>query len=76
LAFGAAPVADAIRGGEEQNVTAGVNWYVNPLVRFMLDYEHVKIDRLSPNAALFQTPVGAQICQSYDAIALRSQFAF
>ena len=75
-ARGSAPTGDAIRGGEEQNLTAGVNWYVNPLVRFMLDYEHVKIDRLSPNATLFQTPVGAQIGQSYNAIALRSQFAF
>jgi len=73
---GTAPTAEAIRGGEEQNFTAGVNWYANSLVRFMLDYEHVRIDRLSPNAALYQTPVGAQIGQSYNAIALRSQFAF
>jgi phosphate-selective porin OprO/OprP len=75
-AHGVAPTAEAIRGGAEQNFTAGVNWYLNPVVRFMLDYEHVHIDRLSPNAALYQTPVGAQIGQSYNAIALRSQFAF
>ena len=75
-AGGTAPTAEAIRGGEEQNLTVGVNWYLNPLVRFMLDYEHVRIDRLSPGATLYQTPVGAQIGQSYDAIALRSQFAF
>ena len=42
----------------------------------MLDYEHVHIDRLSPNAAIFATPVGAQIGQTYDAIAVRSQFSF
>lgn len=75
-AGGAAPAAEAIRGGEEQNLALGVNWYPNPLVRLMLDYEHVRVDRLSPSATLFQTPVGAQIGQSYDAIAIRSQFAF
>ena len=42
----------------------------------MFDYEHVRIDRLSPNAALYQTPTGAQIGQTYDTIAVRSQFAF
>ena len=42
----------------------------------MLDYQHVRIDRLSPSAATFATPAGAQIGQHYDAISLRSQFAF
>jgi len=74
--LGTAPSADAIRGGEEQNVSLGLNWWPNPLVRFMFDYQHVKIDRLSPNAATFQTPTGAQIGQSYDTLSVRSQFAF
>ena len=30
------------RGGEEQNVTAGLNWYVNKRVRFMLNYVHAE----------------------------------
>jgi phosphate-selective porin OprO/OprP len=71
-----APSASAVRGGEEENISAGLNWYPNPLVRFMLDYDHVHIDRLSPNAALYQTPTGAQIGQTYNAFAVRSQFAF
>ncbi|MBS0409727.1 MAG: porin [Proteobacteria bacterium] len=75
-ATGTAPGADSIRGGDEQNLALGLNWWPNPLVRFMFDYEHVKIDRLSPSAALFQTPTGAQIGQTYDTIAVRSQFAF
>jgi phosphate-selective porin OprO/OprP len=73
---GTAPSANAIRGGAEQNLTAALNWYPNGLVRFMLDYDHVHIDRLSPNAALYQTPVGAQIGQTYNAFAVRTQFAF
>ena len=71
-----APGPDAIRGGEETNLDAALNWYPNPLVRFMLDYSHVQILRLSPNAALYQTPVGAQIGQTYNTVSVRSQFAF
>jgi hypothetical protein len=42
----------------------------------MFDVDHVEIDRLSPNATLYQTPTGAQIGQSYTAIAVRTQAAF
>ncbi len=73
---GTAPVADAIRGGEEQNVSLDLNWHPNPVVKFMLDWEHVRVLRLSPNAAVFQTPKGAEIGQTYDALAVRSQFSF
>jgi len=73
---GAAQAADAIRGGDQQIFSAGLNWYPTPIVRFMLDYQHVRIDRLSPNAAAYSTPTGAQIGQSYNAVALRSQIAF
>jgi len=72
----------AIRGGEETNLTAGVNWYPNSLARFMLEYQHVTIDRLSPAATasaastVWLAPAGAQIGQSYDVWAVRSQFAF
>ena len=42
----------------------------------MLDVDHVHIDRLSPNAAAYATPVGAQIGQSFTAVAVRTQAAF
>ena len=73
---GTAPVADAVRGGDQRIATAGVNWYLNSIMRIMLDYQHIKISRLSPNAATFLTPVGAQIGQSYDTGAARFQIAF
>jgi phosphate-selective porin OprO/OprP len=74
---GLAPPLDGIRGGEEENVSVDLNWYPNTLVKFMLDYEHVHIDRLSQSGPLiFLAPIGSQIGQTYDALAVRSQFAF
>ena len=75
-AVGSAPAADAIRGGELQTWTAGINWYLNPYIRLALEGQHIKIDRLSPDAVIYGTPIGAQIGQSYNAVALRSQFGF
>lgn len=74
--IGSAPAVDAVRGGDERNVSVDLNWYPNSMIKFMLDYEHVRINRLSPNAAIYATPVGAQVGQLYDAVAVRSQFAF
>ena len=33
-----------IRGGEERNYTAGLNWYLNPSTRLMLNYVRATID--------------------------------
>ncbi len=65
---GLATPAGGIRGGEQKIATVGVNWYLNPTMRMMLNYLHVDVDRL--NSA------GAQIGQEYDAVALRSQLSF
>jgi phosphate-selective porin OprO/OprP len=73
---GKAPPADGIRGGDQKIWAVGVNWYFNPVFRIMLDVDRVTIDRLSPNAATFQTPIGAQIGQSFTAVAVRTQAAF
>jgi phosphate-selective porin OprO and OprP len=59
---------DAVRGGEQKISTIGVNWYLNPDIRFMLDYQFVDVNRF--NAA------GLQVGQKYNALALRSQLAF
>ena len=45
-----------VRGGEQKIITVGVNWYLNPSMRLMLDYQHVEIDRLGAT--------GVQIGQS------------
>jgi phosphate-selective porin OprO/OprP len=86
---GHAPTPTAIRGGDEQNFTLGLNWYPNQFTKFMLDASEVEIHRLSPctntgtgvnntctGTVLWQTPVGSQIGQNFTEVAIRSQFAF
>ena len=34
-----------IRGGEEDNITLGLNWYLNPHSRMLINYTHANIDR-------------------------------
>ncbi len=73
---GTAPSADAVRGGDQRIITGGLNWYPNTFYKFILEYQDVRVRRLSPSAATFSTPAGAQVGQSYHTIVLRSQFAF
>jgi phosphate-selective porin OprO/OprP len=79
---GTAQTGSSIRGGDEQVFTVGVNWYWNAFARLMFDYQHVKIDRLSPGTSVSNaqtvwiTPLGAQIGQSYNVVSVRSQLAF
>ena len=67
-AAGAAAPLGGIRGGEQKISTLGVNWYPNNVVRFLLDYQWVNVDRL--NAA------GGRLNTDVNVISLRSQFAF
>ena len=70
--------SDAIRGGEQKIWTAGLNWYLNPTIRFMFDYQHVNVNRFAPvaNFGGGVLPAGAQVGQSYDAVEMRSQLQF
>ena len=67
LAGKAAPLG-GIRGGEEKITTVGLNFYPNPAMRFLFDYQWIRTNRL--NAA------GAQIGEDVNVASFRSQFAF
>ncbi|HTX49299.1 MAG TPA: porin [Caulobacteraceae bacterium] len=73
---GAAPPPAGVRGGDQRIWSVGLNWYPNAVIHVMFDVDRVSIDRLSPSATTFSTPVGAQIGQSFTAVAVRTQAAF
>lgn len=77
--LGLATPVGGVRGGEQSITTIGLNWYPNSVVRFLLDYQWVEIDRLDPENSSIVTPalgVGAQVGQDFEALSLRSQVAF
>jgi phosphate-selective porin OprO and OprP len=82
---GLAPLNGAIRGGEQDVLALGLNWYLNPNIKFLLNYLMIDVDRLNPagpgnstpfGAGAATPPIGAQIGQDLDVFALRTQFSF
>jgi phosphate-selective porin OprO/OprP len=66
--FGAATPFGGIRGGDQRIWSAGLNWYPNPILRLMLDYQHVDVSRL--NGA------GSSLDAKLDDVSLRLQLSF
>jgi phosphate-selective porin OprO/OprP len=65
---------DGVQGGEEDNWTIGLNYYVNPYLRFMLNYVHADAD---PASISFGTDAnGQQIDDSPNAIGIRVAMDF
>lgn len=64
----AATAADRVRGGKQDITTLGLDWQLNPGVRFVFEGQSVKIERLNAS--------GAEMGQKYNAYAVRSQFSF
>lgn len=58
----------AVFGGRQQNITVGVNWYLNENMRLMFNWIHGTVDKT--NIA------GVDRGAKYDAFAMRTQFAF
>jgi phosphate-selective porin OprO/OprP len=62
--------ATGIAGGRQTVYTAGLNWYVSGNIRFMLNYLHGDLSRqASPTST-------ANVGSKFDAVAMRTQFAF
>ena len=64
----AALAADRVRGGQQDILSLGLDWQLNPAVRFVFEGQNVKIDRLNSS--------GVQMGQKYNSFAIRSQFGF
>jgi len=69
----------AIRGGEQNIVSLGLNWYLNGVVMVSGAYRNVEVRRLSPGGTAFgaATPAaGTQVGQDLDIWSLRTQYVF
>jgi len=82
---GTAAAPGAVRGGDQEVITLGVNWFPNPNVKVMLDYLMIDVERFNPagpgNAEPFgpapnTPPIGVDVGQDLDVVALRTQFSF
>jgi phosphate-selective porin OprO/OprP len=85
----AATPAEGVRGGVQNILTAGVNWYLNPNLKLVFNYLYIKVDRLNPSSTAFGSagsfpqaapagsspPVGAQVGQTLNAYAVRLQYS-
>lgn len=70
-----AAASSCIRGGDQDIITLGVNWYPNRNVRFMLNYLIADVDRRAySNNSVANGGPNVQIGQDYTALALRTQF--
>jgi phosphate-selective porin OprO and OprP len=82
---GTAALPGTIRGGDQNVLTIGVNWYVNPNFKVMMNYLLIDVDRLNPagpgnltpfGASPGTPPLGVDIGQDLDVFALRTQYSF
>ena len=64
------PATGGIRGGRQDGFTAGINWYPNSVIRFLVDYQHLNIDRLATTAPF------KSIGQTVDVGTARAQLAY
>jgi phosphate-selective porin OprO/OprP len=67
-AAGAAAPLGGIRGGVQKITTVGVNWYPNSVLRFLFDYQHGNVERLSAT--------GGDLGETLNDLSFRAQFAF
>ena len=65
--FGFATPTGGVRGGRQSIWTAGINWYPNNAIRFLLNYEHTDVSRLNGS--------GVDIGAKLDTVALRAQLS-
>jgi phosphate-selective porin OprO/OprP len=73
LNAGGASNPGAILGGKEHTLSTALNWYVNPNVRFMLNWNHIIETDVSDQSPIADSN---QEAQGMDIFTVRAQFAF
>lgn len=82
---GNAPPPDGVRGGDQEIVSASLEWFPRRRFRVMLNALHVNVDRLNPASAEnpepfgpppLTPPIGVRIGQSFNIFAIRGRYAF
>jgi phosphate-selective porin OprO/OprP len=74
-----AATSNAVGGGRQTVYGVGLNWYPNTNVRFMFDFLHGDINKRFSTAAgggIAGTPLGTPVGGEFDALVMRTQFAF
>lgn len=69
---GLAVPTGGIRGGEQNITTAGLNWYPNNVVRFLLDYQWIDVEKFGTAAPVLNRKYDEDV----NVVSLRSQFSF
>jgi phosphate-selective porin OprO/OprP len=69
---GAIPLYNGVSGGRQLIYTAGINWYVNPNMRFMLNYLHGYVKKEATTATAGSPETGAD----FDEVGMRAQVNF
>ncbi len=75
LSSGSASANASVVGGEEHALDTSLNWYLNPVVRFMLDWKHI-LETSIGDAADATLVARNQEGKGLNAFTLRAQFAF
>lgn len=76
------PALGSIRGGEQEILSVGLNWYLNNGVTVTASWRDISVDRTSPGGTAFggaapATPaLGTQVGQDLDVYTFRTQYAF
>lgn len=76
------PALGSVRGGQQDILSLGLNWYVNPGLTMQFAYRNVQVDRTSPGgtafgAGAFATPaLGTEVGQDLNIYSVRTQYAF
>lgn len=82
---GLPPPPGGVRGGDQRILSAALEWYPRPRVRLMLEGLRISVDRLNPAGPAdpqpfgpppATPPVGVQIGQRLNVVALRLRYAF